>query len=54
MIGKKNGMKPTEEVQNGKLSRFAIAGQDKKFVCMLIIDIFNLKKWHSIIDKETP
>lgn len=32
MIGKKNGLNPTEEDKSGKLSRFAIAGDDKKWV----------------------
>ena len=32
MVGKKEGLKPTEEVKDGKLARFAIAGEDKKWV----------------------
>lgn len=31
MVGKKEGLKPTEAVPNGKLQRFAIAGEDKKW-----------------------
>jgi len=31
MIGKKNGLEPTEEVKGGKLEHFAIAGEDKKW-----------------------
>ncbi|MDX1565306.1 MAG: sialate O-acetylesterase, partial [Phycisphaeraceae bacterium] len=31
MVGKKNGLAPTEEDKNGKLGRFAIAGKDKKW-----------------------
>jgi sialate O-acetylesterase len=32
MVGRKDGRKPVEEVQDGKLARFAIAGKDKKWV----------------------
>lgn len=32
IVGKKDGRKPTEEVAAGKLARFAIAGEDKKWV----------------------
>jgi sialate O-acetylesterase len=32
MIGRKDGRKPTEEVRDGKLARFAIAGKDRKWV----------------------
>ncbi len=32
MVGKKEGRKPTEEVKDGKLARFAIAGEDKNWV----------------------
>ena len=32
MVGKKEGLNPTEEVKDGKLARFAIAGEDKKWV----------------------
>ena len=31
MVGKKDGRKPTEEVSGGKLQRFAIAGEDRKW-----------------------
>jgi sialate O-acetylesterase len=31
MVGKKDGKKPVEEVKDGKLKRFAIAGEDKKW-----------------------
>lgn len=31
MAGKKTGYQPTEEVKNGELKRFAIAGKDKKW-----------------------
>ncbi len=31
MVGKKEGLKPTEEVKDGKLARFAIAGEDKQW-----------------------
>jgi len=31
IVGKKEGLKPTEEVKDGKLARFAIAGADKKW-----------------------
>jgi sialate O-acetylesterase len=31
MVGKKNGLDPTEEVKGGKLGHFAIAGEDKKW-----------------------
>lgn len=31
MVGKKTGLEPTEEVKNGKLEHFAIAGEDKKW-----------------------
>jgi sialate O-acetylesterase len=32
MVGKKVGRNPVDEVKDGKLARFAIAGEDKKFV----------------------
>jgi sialate O-acetylesterase len=32
IVGKKDGRKPTEEVAGGKLARFAVAGEDKKWV----------------------
>lgn len=32
MVGRKDGRNPTEEVKGGTLARFAIAGQDKKWV----------------------
>lgn len=32
IVGKKDGVKPTEEDKTGKLARFAIAGEDKKWV----------------------
>jgi sialate O-acetylesterase len=32
MVGRKDGRKPAEEVGNGKLARFAIAGRDRKWV----------------------
>jgi len=32
MVGNKEGLVPTAEVKNGKLQRFAIAGEDKNFV----------------------
>ncbi len=32
IVGKKDGLKPTEEVQGGKLKRFAVAGEDKNWV----------------------
>jgi len=32
MIGKKNKLEPTEEVKEGELDNFAIAGEDKKWV----------------------
>ena len=32
MVGKKNGRQPTEADSSGKLQRFAIAGEDKKWV----------------------
>ena len=32
MVGSKMGRKPVEEVKDGKLARFAIAGKDKKWV----------------------
>jgi sialate O-acetylesterase len=32
MVGKKEGRRPTEEVKEGQLKRFAIAGADKKWV----------------------
>ena len=32
MVGKKEGLKPTEEVKDGTLKRFAIAGEDKNWV----------------------
>ncbi len=32
MVGKKEGRKPTEGVKDGKLERFAVAGEDKKWV----------------------
>lgn len=32
MVGKKDGLKPTEEVKDGKLEHFAIAGKDMKWV----------------------
>jgi len=32
MVGKKDGVKPTEEDKAGKLARFAIAGEDKNWV----------------------
>ena len=31
MVGKKEGLVPTQEVPGGKLERFAIAGKDKKW-----------------------
>ncbi len=31
IVGKKEGLKPTKEVKDGKLARFAIAGADKKW-----------------------
>jgi sialate O-acetylesterase len=31
MVGKKEGLKPTAEVKDGKLARFSIAGADKKW-----------------------
>ncbi|MBN2473149.1 MAG: 9-O-acetylesterase [Pirellulales bacterium] len=31
VVGKKEGLKPTEEVKDGQLKRFAIAGADKKW-----------------------
>ena len=31
MVGKKQGLEPTQTVENGKLERFAIAGADKKW-----------------------
>jgi sialate O-acetylesterase len=31
MIGRKEGLKPTAEVRDGKLERFAIAGSDKNW-----------------------
>ena len=31
MVGKKTGLEPTAEVKAGKLSHFAIAGEDKKW-----------------------
>ncbi|MFC1454071.1 sialate O-acetylesterase [Verrucomicrobiota bacterium] len=32
MVGEKTGRKPASEIKNGKLQRFAIAGEDKKWV----------------------
>jgi sialate O-acetylesterase len=32
MIGRKEGRKPADELKDGKLARFAIAGKDKKWV----------------------
>jgi len=32
MVGKKEGRRPTEEVKDGQLKRFAVAGADKKWV----------------------
>ena len=32
IVGKKEGRKPVEAVAGGKLARFAIAGEDKKWV----------------------
>jgi len=31
MVGKKEGLQPTQEVEGGELQRFAIAGEDKKW-----------------------
>ncbi len=31
MVGRKTGLEPTEEVKDGKLQRFAVAGDDKKW-----------------------
>lgn len=31
IVGRKEGIKPTEQVKDGKLARFAIAGTDKKW-----------------------
>jgi len=32
MVGRKDGRKPVEEVKDGKLARFAVAGKDRKWV----------------------
>ena len=32
MVGRKDGRKPADELKDGKLARFAIAGKDKKWV----------------------
>ncbi len=32
MVGRKGGRKPVDELKDGKLARFAIAGKDKKWV----------------------
>ena len=32
MVGEKTGRKPGREIKNGKLQRFAVAGEDKKWV----------------------
>jgi sialate O-acetylesterase len=31
MVGKKDGLNPTQDVKNGKLRHFSIAGEDKKW-----------------------
>ena len=31
MIGSKDGLNPTQDVKNGKLKHFSIAGEDKKW-----------------------
>jgi sialate O-acetylesterase len=31
IVGKKDGLKPTKEVANGKLERFAVAGEDRQW-----------------------
>jgi sialate O-acetylesterase len=32
MAGEKTGREPVREIKNGKLQRFAVAGEDKKWV----------------------